>query len=289
MLTDSTYFLQTLDQMATRLHSDAIYSYLSFQLTWDYLCTQKTSRRPGADLINRLFTTQTDIGNYQSGQQMLLSGGVSGFPYITQVATYSPQPGSYLLLSLLQQYSNRVALVSIPVTILAVQIIALLLFFVSMLVNMLLDRQMAANAVLSSRGASNRQIFWSLFLQGLALCLAGVVIGPLVSVLIVFTLIARTLPAESVSIAQDALSQPLQVLNMIGPTAGGTLLAALLTIGLVVRYTSGLNMLTLRREMSRVTRAPFWQRYYLDVLAAASLLARMASRFTWPTLLTRSI
>lgn len=269
LLTDSTVFLQALDHLAAQLHSDAIYSYLSFQFTWDYfLQTKNLQTDQVEDITNRLFTAQTNVNNYQGAQHILLNSGVPGFPYVTQVTMYSPKPGSFLLLDLLQQYANRVALVSIPVTILAMQIIALLLFFVSMLVNMLLDRQMAANALLSSRGASNRQIFWSLFLQGLALCLAGVVVGPLLSVLIVFALVVHTLPPESIRIAQDTLAQPLQVLNIIGLTAGGTLLAALLTIGLVVRYTSGLNMLTLRRETARVTRAPFWQRYYLDVLAA---------------------
>ena len=266
MVTDASLLLQTLDRMAAHFHSDAIYSYISFQLTWDYvLRTKNLQVGQVADLTNRLVTIQTDTGNYGSNQ---LSGDVSGFPYITQMALYNPHPGTFVLLDLLQQYTNRVALVSIPVTILAVQIIVLLLFLVSMLVNMLLDRQMAANALLSSRGASNGQIFWSLFLQGVVLCLAGIVIGPLVSVGIVGLLIAHILPAESLYIAYETLSQPLQVFNTIGLAAGGTLLAALLTIGLVVRYTSGLNMLTLRREMARVTRAPFWQRYYLDVMAA---------------------
>ncbi|HEX7733817.1 MAG TPA: FtsX-like permease family protein [Ktedonobacteraceae bacterium] len=269
VVTDSNLFLQALDHMAARLHVDAIYSYLPFQLTWDYLLRTKNLQTDQAeDLSNRLFTIQTSVGNYQTSQQQLVNGGVSSFPYIRQAVTYSPRPGSYELLDLLQQYSNRVALVSIPVTILAVQIIALLLFFVSMLVNMLLDRQMAANALLSSRGASSQQIFWSLFFQGLALCLAGVVVGPVVSLLLALMLVTHTLPAEGVHIAQQALSVPSQVLVTIGPTSGGTLLAALLTIGLVVRYTSGLNMLTLRRETSRATRQPFWQRYYLDVLAA---------------------
>ncbi|HEY0755769.1 MAG TPA: ABC transporter permease [Ktedonobacteraceae bacterium] len=269
VLTDSSLLLKALDQLATHLHADVIYSYQSFQLTWDYLL--RTTNLPPAqvdDLSNRLFTIQTSIGNYQNSQNVLLNGGASSFPYITQATVYSPGPGSYILLDLLQQYANRVALVSIPVTILAIQIIALLLFFVSMLVNMLLDRQMAANALLSSRGASSRQIFWSLFLQGLSLCLAGVVLGPLLSILLVFVLIAHTLPAENVSLAQNTIAQPLLVVTTIGPTALGTLLAALLTIGLVVRYTSGLNMLTLRRETARTTRAPFWQRYYLDILAA---------------------
>lgn len=269
VVTDSNILLQSLDHMAARLHTNAIYSYLSFTLTWDYvLCTTNIQNDQVADMSNRLFTVQTSVGNYENNQHMLLNGGTLAFPYITQTTLYSPKPGSYLLLDLLQQYSNRVALVSIPVTILAVQIIALLLFFVSMLVNMLLDRQMAANAMLSSRGASSRQIFWSLFIQGLVLCLAGMVLGPLVSVVIVFALISNTLPVEGVHLAQQMLSQPGQVLNTIAPIAGGTLLAALLTIGLVVRYTSGLNMLTLRRETSRATRAPFWQRYYLDVVAA---------------------
>jgi ABC-type antimicrobial peptide transport system permease subunit len=270
VLTDTSLFLQSLDQSATRLHTTAIYSYQTFQFTWDYLLqTGHLQTEQVADLTNRLFTVQTDIGNYQNNQHQLLNGGAASFPYIMQTSIYSPKPGSLLLLSLLQQYTNRVALVSIPVTILAVQIIALLLFFVSLLVNMLLDRQMAANAVLSSRGASNSQIFWSLFLQGLILCLAGMVVGPLLSVLIVFWLIVRILPAESLSIGQEMLTRPLQIVDTIELTAGGTLLAALLTISLVVRYASGLNMLTLRREMARVTRAPFWQRYYLDVLAAA--------------------
>ena len=271
LLTDSNALLQAVDRMATHFHTNAIYSYLSFQLTWDYvLKTKDLQAEQVADLTNRLFTLQTDTGNYGSNQ---LSGGTPGFPYITQMTVYSPQPGSFRLLDLLQQYASRVSLVSIPVTILAVQIIALLLFFVSILVNMLLDRQMAASALLSSRGASNRQIFWSLFLQGLALCLAGIVIGPLASVLIVSLLVSHILPAESLRLAQEALSQPRQVFTTIGLTAGGTLLAALLTIGLVVRYSSGLNMLTLRRETARVMRAPFWQRYYLDVLAAVVALS----------------
>ncbi len=269
LLTDSTMFVQTLDRLATRLQADAIYSYLTFQLTWDYfLRTRNVSTDQVADLTNRLFTTQNQVGNYESSQHTLLNGGVPSFPYITQVTIYGPTPGSFILLALLQQYANRVALVSIPVTILAVQIIALLLFFVSMLVSMLLDRQMAASALLSSRGASSRQIFWSLFLQGLALCLAGIIIGPLVSVLLVFLLIHSALPIEGIQSALSVLAQPSQVFAAIAPAAGGTLLAALLTIGLIVRYTSGLNVLTLRRETSRVTRAPFWQRYYLDILAA---------------------
>lgn len=273
LLTSTPAFLLTVNQMAARLHSAALFSYLMFQLTWDYrLRTRNIQADQVSDLTNRLFITQTDVGNYESTQQQLQFGTV-GFPYITQAALYSPTPGSFELLDLLEQYTNRVTLVGIPITILAVQIVALLLFFVSMLIGVLLDRQMTSNALLSSRGASSKQIFWSLFLQGLALCLVGVGIGPPAAMAIVATLVSHALPTDGVRVAQNALGQPLQVLSSIGPAAGATLLAALLTLGLVVRYTSGLNVLTLRHETARATRPPFWQRYYLDVLAAVIALS----------------
>ena len=272
-LTDTTAFLHTLDQTATQLHTDAIFSYLAFQLTWDYsLQTSHVEPAQLSDLINRLSAAQNDVGNYESNQQRLIFGTVS-FPYVTQVSLYSPVPGSFDLLDLLKQYTNRTALVNIPLTILALQIIALLLFFVSVLVAMLLDRQTAANALLSSRGASNTQVFWSLFFQVLALCLLGVVLGPLAALAIVSLLVSRVLPVSGVPIAQSVLAQPSQVFSSVGLMAGGTLLVALLTIGLIVRYHSGLNMLTLRRETARVTRQPFWQRYYFDVLAAMIALS----------------
>jgi hypothetical protein len=273
MLTDTTAFLQTLDQTAARAHASAIFSYLQFQLTWDYqLQTSTVKPDQLEDLINRLSTIQTDIGNYRNNQQQLRYDAES-YPYVIQVALYSPTPSSFELLDILREYDNRINLVSIPITVLALQIIALLLFFVSLLISMLLDRQTAANALLMSRGASNKQIFWSLFLQGLALCLAGIVLGPLAGIMLVSTLTFHILSIDNVHIAQSILTQPLQILSSIGPTAGGTLLAALLTIGLIVRYTAGLNMLTLRRETARTTREPFWQRYHLDLLAAVIALS----------------
>ncbi len=273
LLTDTTAFLHTLDQTAANLHTSAIFSYLAFQLTWDYSLQTSDIRPDQLDaLINQLSAAQNDVGNYRNNQQQLILGAVS-FPYVIEVALYSPAPGSFDLLALLEQYTNSTALVSIPLTILALQIIALLLFFVSVLITMLLDRQVAVNALLSSRGASNTQIFWSLFFQVLALCILGIVLGPLVGLAIVSVLVSHSLPASGVPIAQSILSQPPRIFSSIGPTTGGTLLVALLTIGLIVRYTSGLNMLTLRHETARTTRQPFWQRYYFDMLAALIALS----------------
>lgn len=273
LLAPASSLLSALDQMAARAHTDAIFSDLNFQLTWDaYLHTDHLQPEQLGDLVNQLSSAQTLVSNYQNGEQQLTSNTVS-FPYVSQASLYNPAPGSFQLLDLLQQYSSRTTQVGIPLTVLTLQIIALLLFFVGILMGMLLDRQMAANAVLSSRGASSGQIFWSLFTQGIGICLLGAVLGPLLGLALVSLLASHTLPGGSQNSVQETLGQPLHVLAAIAPTCGGTLLAALLAMGLIVRYTTGMNMLTLRRETARATRAPFWQRYYLDVLAAAIALS----------------
>jgi ABC-type lipoprotein release transport system permease subunit len=272
-LAPASAFLSTLDQIAARAHIDAIFSDLAFQLTWDaYLHTDHVQPGQFDELVNQLSSAQTAVSNYQNGEQQLTASTVS-FPYVSQASLYNPTPGSFQLLDLLRQYRSRTTQVSIPLVVLTLQIIALLLFFVCILIGMLLDRQMAANALLSSRGASSGQIFWSLFTQGIGLCLLGALLGPLLGLALVSTLAMHILPAGSQSAVQQTLGQPLRVLAAIGPTSGGALLAALLAVGLIVRYTTGLNLLTLRRETARVTRAPFWQRYYLDVLAAVIALS----------------
>lgn len=273
LLASTTSFLNSLDTIAARARSDAVYSYLTFQLSWNYtLQTSGVQPDQVSDLITRLYTAQTDVSNYQSGQKQGPSGTTT-FPYITQNNLYNPLPNSYELLNLLSQYSGRVALVSIPITILAVQIIALLLFFVSLLIGMLVDRQLATNALLSSRGASGGQIFWSLAYQGTGLCLLGLLLGPLAGTALVSLLAQHTLNSIGTLALRHIVNQPGLFFTSVAAPAGGTLLAALLTMGLIIRYTTRTNMLTLRRETARASRQPFWQRYYLDVLAALIALS----------------
>src|SRR2546430_2281833 len=65
----------------------------------------------------------------------------------------------------------RSAVARSPAAILTLQFVALILTFVSMTAELLVDRQADAIAVLRSRGASGRQIFGSLSTQAVLLSL----------------------------------------------------------------------------------------------------------------------
>lgn len=260
--------LSTFDQLAAQAHSDVVFSDLDFQCSWQVtLQTAQLSPAQIDSLAQQLTLAQTYITNAPSSSQPLAASPPI-FPYLMQASLYNPTPGSFELRDLLQRYSSRTDQISLLLTILTLQMIALLLFFVGMLVSLLLERQRAASALLNSRGASRQQLFWSLFLQGLLICLVGGVIGPIIGFGLVFLLARHLFPGGSQHVIQDVLGQPQQVLAAIAPTVGGTLLATLLTLGVIVFSTSKITTLALRRESARGTRAPFWQRFYLDVLAA---------------------
>jgi ABC-type antimicrobial peptide transport system permease subunit len=275
VLAPAPSFLAALDTIVTHAPTatDAVFSYLNFQLSWNYqLQTRNVQSAQLSDLIQRLNTAETNVTNYQNEEQQNALGQ-NTFPYVLNSSLYNPVPTSYELLDLLQEYTNRVSLMSIPITILALQIIALLLFFVSLLMSMLVERQMVTNALLSSRGASGRQIFWSLSLQGIGICVAGLVLGPLVAIGVVTGLTLRFLPGDGGKFLAATVGQPGIFFSTIAYTAGGTLLAAILVMSLIIWHTARMNVITLRRETAHVSRQPFWLRYYLDVVAAVVALS----------------
>ena len=272
-------YLNQLDQMATQRRTDAVFDSLLYQITWTYpLRTMQLQPSEVNDLFTQLVAAQHAITNAQvnTNEQSSTFTDLFVFPYLARITLYNPSPGSYQILDLLQQYTNQRALVNVPVSILALQIIALLLFIVCFLLGMLIERQMATNALLSSRGANERQLFWSLFLQGIGICLLGTLLGLVISVTLVKTTILHILPASAVTLLNQTLGQTGAVLALVGPFAGGTLLVALLASGLLIYQTATLNTLAWRRETARATRKPFWQRYYFDTVAAVIALSGFA-------------
>jgi ABC-type lipoprotein release transport system permease subunit len=272
-------YLNQLDQMATQRHTDAVFDSLLYQITWTYpLRTLQLQPGEVDDLINQLVTAQHAMNNQQMNANLQASTltNLFVFPYLSHIMLYNPSPGSYQILDLLQQYTSQRALVNVPVSILALQIIALLLFIVCLLLSMLVERQLATNALLSSRGANERQLFWSLFLQGMGICFLGTLLGLLISITLVRTTILHILPASAEALLQQTIGQSGSVLALVSPFAGGTLLVALLASGLLIQQTAALNTLSWRREAARATRKPFWQRYYFDTVAAVIALSGFA-------------
>ena len=165
-------------------------------------------------------------------------------------------------------FQSRQALAEIPLTSLSLLVAALTLFFVALMTGLLVDRQAEAIAVLRSRGAGLWQVFSAFLLQGVAICLGALLIGPLLAIVITPLVSLRTLPAADTSAIGVVTTEPLAIIQEIALPAllavGVALLTMLVSIGGAVRR----DLLSLRRESARSTYRPPWQRRNLDVVLA---------------------
>lgn len=157
--------LAHLDQAARHANIDAIFSPSTFQINLSYhLQVARLQTSQVNDLLSRLSQLQISVakivGQIQAQQSSAL--GAYANPYLSQFTLYNPTPNTFAITTLLEQYNSRIALARIPPAILALLILALIVFFIGLIVTLLIERQGEANAMLSSRGASTRQIFWSL-------------------------------------------------------------------------------------------------------------------------------
>src|SRR5205823_11506589 len=87
--------------------------------------------------------------------------------------------------SILDAFRSRIAVSRIPTGVFTLLILSFILFFISLLTTLLVDRQQDTIALLRSRGASRTQIFGAFFLQSIGLGAIALVIGlPLATVMV---------------------------------------------------------------------------------------------------------
>jgi hypothetical protein len=214
------------------------------------------------DLIRRLQVAQEQIGSGQLRLPRILSGALIH----TQLS--GPPLGARQGTSTLEHFRSRTSLVAIPVTLALLQVVGLLLFFVGLMTSLLVERQAEVIAVLRSRGASRRHIFGSFVTQGIGLALLALLAGPLLAILATRLLVHMTLATADQQAQQVISGAPLPVALKVGWLA---LVTALCAVGVMILALWGAtrrDVLEMRREAARVTRQPFWQRIYLDVIAA---------------------
>ncbi len=275
-LASDTALLHLFDTVSIQQHVRALITDGGIGLTWYYsLDPSRVSITQLDDLIARINTVKTTIDTRFS--QLENYGGyssdtASSYPYLTNVNPYSSlfpdvnSPGS------LEQFRGRAVVSRIPSTIIAAQVLVLILFFVSLMTDLLVDRQADAITVLRSRGASRRQIFGALMTQSVGLGLLAITIGLPLTLLAVVFVAQRILPAQ----VQDSLnvltSQPLQALQSVVGYAFGVVLVVLITMSFSLLRVVRMDVLAARRESARSTRRPLWQRLHLDIVAAAIAL-----------------
>lgn len=221
-------------------------------LNWNYaLDLSHVTTNNVADLSNRLTPLQTQIPGVLSDVS-----GIQGSNVIIQT------------LNALNTFTLRVILLQIPVILLLVQVFGLVLLFVRLMADILVDRQADAIAVLRSRGAARRQIFGALTVQGLALGLIALVLGPLAAIPIVRFIALHTLSGSSAATASVLGGNPIALALTVKwfaivavVVAGGAMIFS-------INRAASFNVVALRRESARATTKPLWQRLNLDVIAA---------------------
>ncbi|HEU5230495.1 MAG TPA: FtsX-like permease family protein, partial [Ktedonobacteraceae bacterium] len=268
ILIPSSALQSALDSVAQTYHTKAVLLQLPLELFWQYrLDPARFTINQLDDLTNQLAQMQASISNKYGYLQSQSSTGPGPYPYIQKIAvsgaTLSTSDGP----GILGQFQTQIALSRLPSEILSLQITALILIFLSIMAELLVDRQADAIAVLRSRGASSRQIFGSLATQSIGLSLIALVIGPPLSLLTV-TLMIKNFLASAGQNGLDAITaHPFETLFSIWWFA---VLAALIS---VIAMISSLNratrmdVLAVRREYARSTHRPLWQRLQLDIVA----------------------
>ncbi len=170
-------------------------------------------------------------------------------------------------IDLLLGYNDRVAVARIPMLSLAYLIAGLMLFFVSLITDLLVDRQSESIALLSSRGASRRQISGALTFQGLGAGIVAFGVGPALAVVITRLLVLFSLVPADQGALNVILADPLLDAMNLYITALVTVVVSILAMVFALNRAARMDVLMLRRETARTSRGPVWLRMGLDILA----------------------
>lgn len=213
-----------------------------------------------------LDTTHLDINHLDS----LVSGlnnvlvSVSNQPVAEPFVDKTNSTGP---VDLVNNYNSGITVVRIPLLSLAYLIAGLMLFFVSVMTDLLVDRQAESIAVLRSRGASRRQIFSSLITQSIWVGIVALVVGPLISILVARFLAQVTLSPTDQGALNVILADPISTALSLYLEALATVVVSILAMIFALNRAARLDVLALRRESARTTSRPAWLRMGLDILA----------------------
>jgi ABC-type lipoprotein release transport system permease subunit len=222
------------------------------QLTWSYpLDLSAIGTGNLNDLLDRLGRLQSDApaSSIFNGQNGLQGGFLASYNYYQ-----------------LQSYRIQVLVLQIPILLLLLQVFALVLLFVRMMAEMLVDRQAEAIAVLRSRGATRRQVFGAFTLHNILLSLLAVVVGPLLAIPFVRYIAEQTLPANTHQALSGLDGNPVAVAWGLKWWILAAIIVASAAMIFSTNRAAGRNILALRRESARTNAKPFWQRLNLDLI-----------------------
>ena len=158
-------------------------------------------------------------------------------------------------------FQEKLFFTRLPLFALMVQIVGIVLYYLVMVSNMLVERQVGEIALLRSRGASTRQVMGVYAIEGIGLCAIGVLVGPLLAGTAISLL--GTTPAFNDLSGGSTLS-----VNYSSWAFGFALVGVLLALValLIPAYrATRQSIVHYKQNVARPPTQPAFLRYYLDL------------------------
>ncbi|HEY1352490.1 MAG TPA: FtsX-like permease family protein [Ktedonobacteraceae bacterium] len=211
--------------------------------------------------IDRLDSNRLDdLNNGLSNLLIGITNQPVAEPFVDKTVSTGPA-------SVISGYLDRIAVARIPLLSLAYLIAGLLLFFVSLMTDLLVERQAEAIALLRSRGASREQIFTSLLTQSIGIGILALLAGPFLSLAGAHALVLLSLPGGDQGALNVILADPLSSVSGLWLAALGTVVVSILAMVIALKRAARLDVLALRKERARTAQGAAWLRMGLDMLA----------------------
>ncbi len=195
------------------------------------------------------------------------------FNNLSGVPGFQPAGPPTTLLDDLIQFKVQIFVAQVPVVLLLLQVFGLILLFISLMINLLVEHQAEAIAVLRSRGAPRGLIFRAMTVQTICICLLALVVGPVLAFLLVGVIASNALAGQQNGALSVILGHPLQTAWGLRWYALIAVLCAFVAMVISTYRAANQNILALRRDSARSNRKPFWQRLNLDLIIAIVALA----------------
>jgi ABC-type lipoprotein release transport system permease subunit len=170
------------------------------------------------------------------------------------------------MLALLERFEMQTTVVRAPITLLTAEIVLLALYYVTMTAALAIRQCSSEFAVLGSRGSSPKQVFALQAVEAAVLVGVALVSGPILGQGLVRWLIVAG-PLADISSGAGAMTG--SALGSAWWAAGVAAMASAMGLLLPVPGALRRSIVAQQQGQVRETRAPWWQRLYLDVFAMA--------------------
>ena len=169
--------------------------------------------------------------------------------------------------SALQNYGRSNNLLTLTLTIFSIPLIGIILYFISLIASMVVQRGQSEIAIWRSRGTTRGQVVGVYLLEGLLVGGLGLTGGLWLGMQIA-RLMGRTRTfLDPNIIARNGVDELTPVLSGTAVSyALAAVLLALIALLTPALLAAGYTIVTMRFQQARALLAPLWQRYFLDVL-----------------------